>query len=282
MERKSVSSDLPIVFDVGMNVGGNIPYYLEKGYRVVGIDANPQLVDDVKQKFAEEVADGRLVAVNVGVGAEDGVLPFYINKRQSGLSSFAPPTDAGEEWTSLDVPVRPLSSLIAEFGAPEFIKVDVEGFDAVVLRDLLSHNICPPSLSVEVQSIESVATLIALGYTEFQLINAAKIGHSGVADKVTHVDGSVSYYEFADDAAGPFGEDLTGQWVSAMEAVIQWYGKRVFLGVGWYDMHGRKPAGDGIDTRGIEDEAKVADAARFALRELVRSGRERVGGRVRR
>ena len=34
-----------LIYDVGMNTGDDTAYYLNRGYRVVAIEANPDLVD---------------------------------------------------------------------------------------------------------------------------------------------------------------------------------------------------------------------------------------------
>ncbi|TVR11818.1 MAG: FkbM family methyltransferase, partial [Salinarimonadaceae bacterium] len=67
---------------------------------------------------------------------------------------------------------RTLDSLIAEFGAPDFVKIDVEGFEDRVLAGLTQ---APPALSFEFTTIQPdvshacVARLEALGDYRFDL-----------------------------------------------------------------------------------------------------------------
>lgn len=271
----------PIVFDVGMNVGGNIAYYLKKGYRVVGIDANPQLVDLVRRKFESDIAEGNLTLVNGGVGPQETVLPFFVNTRQSGLSSFAAPDSHTSDWQTLDVPVRPLSSLIREHGAPAFVKIDVEGFDAVVLRDLLLNEMTPPSVSVEVHGLQAVCCLVTMGYTEFQLVNCAKIGRPPYEQQVRTLDGAFVGHRFAEDSAGPFGDDLVDQWVPSIEMVVRWFGKRAVLGFGWYDLHARSPKSGGELATGVGDDARVSDVLKSVGVDVLRSKGRRFRARRR-
>ncbi len=50
------SADL--VYDVGMHRGEDTAFYLAKGYRVVGFEANPELVEACQRRFAAEIGGG--------------------------------------------------------------------------------------------------------------------------------------------------------------------------------------------------------------------------------
>jgi len=45
-----------LIYDVGMNNGDDSAYYLSLGFRVVAIEANPELVEQAKLRFAREIA----------------------------------------------------------------------------------------------------------------------------------------------------------------------------------------------------------------------------------
>jgi hypothetical protein len=53
-----------VIYDFGLNIGDNIEYYLKKGFKVVGVDANLKLCGLCGKRFAKEVAEGRLVILN--------------------------------------------------------------------------------------------------------------------------------------------------------------------------------------------------------------------------
>ncbi len=48
-----------LIYDVGVCNGDDSAYYLHKGYRVVGIEANPLLLASIRRRFRSEIADGR-------------------------------------------------------------------------------------------------------------------------------------------------------------------------------------------------------------------------------
>ena len=56
-----------VIFDIGMHTGQDTSHYLESGYMVVAVEANPLLVEEAQLKFAKEIAAGNLIILNVGI-----------------------------------------------------------------------------------------------------------------------------------------------------------------------------------------------------------------------
>ena len=52
--------DPKLVYDVGMHRGDDTAYYLHKGFRVVGVEANPAMADHLRGRFKSEIATGAL------------------------------------------------------------------------------------------------------------------------------------------------------------------------------------------------------------------------------
>ena len=48
------------IFDVGLHKGEDTEFYLKKGFKVVGIEANPLLYQQARERFSEAVNAGRL------------------------------------------------------------------------------------------------------------------------------------------------------------------------------------------------------------------------------
>ena len=44
-----------LIIDVGMHRGEDANYYLKRGYNVIAIDANPNIIKYVNKKFEQEV-----------------------------------------------------------------------------------------------------------------------------------------------------------------------------------------------------------------------------------
>ena len=227
-----------------MNNGDDCEYYLAKGFRVVAVEANPQLCQVAAKRFETEISQNRLSILNLGVGSAAGRLPFYIHSGNSVLSTFVPfeerigyaATLSPGEYEVIDVEVRRLSDIVNFFGPPEYVKIDVEGFDAVCLRDLDRHDIYPPFLSAEAHSVETFCNLVAMGYSKFKVVAGERVA-ADFADLPIHLnDGGIGRFSFKHHSAGPFGEDIPGDWMTRETIAERWSRD----GGGWFDLHVRR------------------------------------------
>ena len=69
-----------LMFDIGFNDGADTSFYLGLNYCVVGVDANPQLVDEGRKKFRQQINEGRLVLLNAGLGEQVGNMVFFLGE----------------------------------------------------------------------------------------------------------------------------------------------------------------------------------------------------------
>jgi hypothetical protein len=60
--------------------GDDTATYLNRGYRVVSIEAHPTWAEDGRRRFADAIRDGRLTILNVAIGPEEGVAPLFVNE----------------------------------------------------------------------------------------------------------------------------------------------------------------------------------------------------------
>ena len=227
----------PLVYDVGMNNGDDAAYYLRKGYDVVGIDAHTGLCAQCEVRFKDEIAQGRMRILNVGVGAQEGTLEFYQNDLEDPISTFQPKRWTDRSWKApVPVAVRKLSSIIREVGEPYFVKIDVEFLDHLVLIDLLRAGILPKYISAEAQLIDVYCALVTMGYESFKLVEGATIPQTFRDRPLQALDGSTFRHEFSAVSSGPFAEDLPGDWLNKDQALR----RLLEIGLGWIDLHGRR------------------------------------------
>lgn len=162
-----------LIYDVGMNNGDDTAYYLSRGFRVVAIEANPVLVEQVSKRFDREIAAGKLTILEVGVADTEGTLPFWICDGKSEWSSFDRAIASRDDMAhhQISIPCRRFASVLAEFGTPYYLKLDIEEAEMSCLRDLGTD--LPKYVSFERSAPprESLTLMRDLGYTGFKLIS---------------------------------------------------------------------------------------------------------------
>lgn len=137
-----------LVFDVGANVGNRVEAFLKCNARVVAVEPQPECVKILKAKFKDNI-----IIENVGLNDTEGELEMQISS-DSTVSSFnkeyinkTKDRFKYSSWeNTIKVPVTTLDKLIAKHGTPKFCKIDVEGFELMVLKGLHSNI---PYLSLE-------------------------------------------------------------------------------------------------------------------------------------
>jgi FkbM family methyltransferase len=129
-----------ICFDVGANVGNRIKPLLSIGAKVVAIEPQEKCFNYLKSKFGRQI---RLVGK--GLGAAPAVKDFHLSA-DTTISSFS------DEWINavkdthrfqekkwdqtVQVEMTTADELVATYGKPAFIKIDVEGYELEVLKGL--------------------------------------------------------------------------------------------------------------------------------------------------
>lgn len=206
-----------IIYDFGAHNGNDIPYYLSKADKVVAVDANEELVLGMRNRFADQISQGKLVVEHCAlVTTDEKTVDFYIHSNDV-LSSLKSIDDG---CVLHRVPARNVVDLVAEHGNPYYIKIDIEFFDHIILECLLKNNIKPQYISAEAHNIDVFCLLVAIGgYDKFKLVDGRTVNEV--------------YPEFEFHAAGPFGEDIHGEWMD----------KNTFFDhlaknqLGWKDIH---------------------------------------------
>ena len=125
-----------LIADIGMHDGQDTGFYLKKGYRVVAVEANPELVQANRQRFAGEIKSGRLTIIHGAIGANEGLVKLFVNDRKTDWSSIheLSPVETAKELRCLEVPGILASDFFDRYGEDLFyVKIDIEGEDVNVL-----------------------------------------------------------------------------------------------------------------------------------------------------
>lgn len=122
-----------LCFDVGANVGRKTEPLLEAGMRVVAFEPQPDCVREIEALCSPYHA--RLSKCQSAVGAEPGETTLYVHNVDSH-SSLSQAWDISKAVATIQVPIVTLDQAIAEFGKPNYCKIDVEGWEYEVLKGL--------------------------------------------------------------------------------------------------------------------------------------------------
>ena len=165
-------------FDIGCNIGQWIESNLQDS-KIIGVEANPFIAGRVYQRFKDNT---QVTIINALVGAVDSKeLDFYVEQYDPlGVASTAcKEWVTGSRftgicsWSAIRMKTITLDSLIDQYGLPDHIKIDVEGYELEVLLgltqvvDLISFEWAEEQKQ---KVIDSVNYLVSMGYTKFAVL----------------------------------------------------------------------------------------------------------------
>jgi FkbM family methyltransferase len=140
-----------LVLDVGAHVGNRTRAMRWAGARVVALEPQALFARWLRLTLPRDV-----VLIEAAAGAEETVADMAVSSRHPTVSSLhakfvaeapAAPGFAQVRWDRVErVRMVTLDGLIARFGRPAYVKIDVEGFELEVLSGLSEP---VPLLSVE-------------------------------------------------------------------------------------------------------------------------------------
>ena len=111
-----------------------------------------------------------IVPVAIGRGAGIAELRIPASQDHATLSTdvdLSP--QGGGKVTTLEVRTVRFRDILAEYGTPFYLKIDIEHFDHYCLEDLEPGDL-PPYTSFEAHKLEDILTARDKGYDDFKLI----------------------------------------------------------------------------------------------------------------
>jgi FkbM family methyltransferase len=245
--KKSRTMD-DLIFDFGFHNGDDTAFYLAKGYRVIAVEASPELVEAGKQRFASDINAKRLLLLSKAISEVPGKVEFFVHPTKSEWSSCLKnmAESDGSAAARILVDSTDLHVLISKYGIPYYVKVDVEGCDLFVAKQLSECKVKPRFVSFETSRLNYAGIfsyLYVSGYSKFQLVNQANNPYRVIPGNV--IDDKGDIFTFSKFSSGLFGDDLPGEkWLTFDELISRYVQYKdlkkidnVELALGWLDVH---------------------------------------------
>ena len=241
----SVQKHRDLIYDVGTHRGEDTEFYLRKGFRVVAIEADPQLADFCRERLKDFIERGQLTLIEGAVTAVAATpvgqskIAFYKNEEKSVWGTVC--NDWAELYERLGGPSHVVevntvnfAEVIKGHGIPHYLKIDIEGSDAVCLEALREFQPRPDYLSFEndkrsFRKIRQEFDLLSrLGYESFQPVEQSTIPASQTPP-FPPKEGEYFGQRFEFGSSGMFGAELPGKWRTKPAALCRYW----FIWVGY-------------------------------------------------
>ena len=267
-----------LIYDIGMHQGEDSKFYLLKGFRVVAVEADPDLCNAAAERLHEFTTTGQLTIVNRAIAPAPGRLIFYRSERSGWstvVSKWAKDYSArGLQAQEIEVEAITLADLVCSYGDAFYMKIDIEGMDRSAVQSLAATELRPRYLSMEISFAHNPTfaavkadfeALAQLGYNRFKIIDQRTVPQQLPPDPPAA--GQYVPYRFLNGESGLFGEETYGEWLAINKAlaafrrlnrsmwiqVLLYRWQRAYLfykaviyrlsgrypNFGWYDIHAK-------------------------------------------
>jgi FkbM family methyltransferase len=124
-----------------VDIGANLGYYTvlfgqrvgEHG-RVLAFEPDPFNRDLLERSVRDNGLDSRVTIERAAVTDLVGTCTLHIDSNYRGLHSLSSRNRLSSGEAAIDVPAVTLDAALADFGEPDFIKIDAQGAEGAILR----------------------------------------------------------------------------------------------------------------------------------------------------
>lgn len=192
---------MDLIFDIGANIGDMTNIFKDRANKVVVFEPNPQLSNQLRYRFNKDnvVIDPR------GISNCNGVKNFNISSAHT-ISTLSDDWMINSRFSDLnpwdlvlEIDVITLDDAVDEYGVPDYIKIDIEGYEYEVLTSFskLLHKTIISFEWAEEQKLkltEIINHLYRLGYNKFYRAENDIVLFDEEIDWINYNE-----FEFADD-----------------------------------------------------------------------------------
>jgi FkbM family methyltransferase len=256
-----------LVYDVGMHKGEDSAYYLQKGYVVIGFEADPDHIAFCERRFANEIESGTLTVIAGAIVDPNQIqkgqrqIGFYKNVDVSVWGTVSEQRARcnellGARCRRVEVNIVDFTQCLRQYGVPHYMKIDIEGSEIICLQALRDFLNKPSYISIESDPTSfrelraGIRLLRELNYTSFKAVQQKRICRAK-RESAFSASQEPTLQSFPEGASGPFGEDIVGHWQNSRQLIRKYrliallykiFGERSFLGSFMRRSVARKPS----------------------------------------
>ena len=148
--KNTFGKKLNLIFDVGANWGDKTYAFKKLSNQVVSVEPDQNCFRALNIRYGK---NDKVALEHVALGDQEGTATFFVEEDGSAYNTLS---EKQKEWLlenhqpqqlkEVEVKVTTLDHLIKKHGSPDYIKIDVEGFELPVLKGLSK---VPPIISFE-------------------------------------------------------------------------------------------------------------------------------------
>ena len=166
-----------LCFDLGAHLGNRTNAWYALGAKIIAIEPQSSCMNYMKKRFKGK---DNIILLECAVGEKAGTAKMHLSAMTPTISTLSDEgwrktinedTSFEVKWEKvMEVRVTTLDNLIAEYGIPDFCKIDVENFELPVLLGLsqpipaLSVEFYPATIQDAIKCIERLEQIGRYGY----------------------------------------------------------------------------------------------------------------------
>lgn len=140
-----------LAFDIGCYNGDSTEKILQYYDKIICVDANPNAISEIKKKFK----DNKSIKIIHGcISNKNNNETFFISSHPIWCSCIKEIAKRDKQILNIiEVPSLNIVNIIDKYGCPDYLKCDIEGYDIILLNQLMNSNYRPKYISCESECI---------------------------------------------------------------------------------------------------------------------------------